>query len=196
MILPGVMLPGEADLREERAAIVATMESLTDEELESAPTLCEGWAPRDVLGHLIGIDEALPDYARALGSVRGGNERMVARYAGMSRDELLARARRWVAEPALTTRAAALFFIGDTVMHHQDVLRGLGRTRTLPVYARDALLREAVVLGGPRLLRHRVVPTDGGRAMGRGQVVRGTSEALALWLAGRQGLEDELTFVS
>ena len=43
------------------------------------------------------------------------------------------------------------------------------------------------MLGPHRLLRYRVVPDDGGRPMGRGAVVRGSSEALGLWLAGRTG---------
>lgn len=38
----------------------------------------------------------------------------------------------------------------------------------------------------PTLLRYRVEPTNGsGRPHGRGTVVRGTAEALGLWLGGR-----------
>jgi uncharacterized protein (TIGR03083 family) len=190
-----MMLPGEADLRAERRAVVETMSSLSDDELDHGETLCTAWAPRDVLAHLISIDEAPQEYVRAAGNIRAANARMVARYRDLPRADLLERARRWADEPATASRAIALFLLGDTVVHHQDVLRGLGRSRELPVYARDAMLREGLVLGGRRLLTWRVVPVDGGRAMGRGRVVQGTSEALALWLAGRAGLEDELTFV-
>ena len=61
--------PGERDLRVERALVVETFASLTDEEFESGPTLCEGWAPRDVLAHLIGFDTQALRYVRALGRV-------------------------------------------------------------------------------------------------------------------------------
>jgi len=85
-------------------------------------------------------------------------------------------------------------------VHHQDVLRGLGRTREVPVHVAAAIFREGVVLstGTSRsLLTHRVEPTTpGGHPLGRGQRVRGSTEALGLWLAGRRGLEAELDFAS
>ena len=93
---------------------------------------------------------------------------------------------------------AARFLIGDVSVHHQDVLRGLGRIRTIPPEVAAAIFREGVLLstGTKRnLLRYRVEPTTvGGRSLGRGRVVRGATEALGLWLAGRRGLEDELEF--
>ena len=187
--------PSEQDFIDERRALLATIESLTDDEFESAPTLCEGWAPRDVLAHLMGIDTSLATYATSLGRVGRANEEIVARARFRSREELTEQARSWAESPALTTRPLSWFYLGDLAIHHQDILRGLGRERPIPLPVRDALLREGTLLGAPRLLRYRAVPTDGGRPVGRGQVVRGTSEALALWLTGRQGLEDELTFV-
>ena len=71
------------------------------------------------------------------------------------------------------------------------MLNGRDMTTLTPA----ARVREGMVLGAAKLLRYRVVPNDGGRAVGRGRVVRGTSEALGLWLSGRRGLEGELTFV-
>ncbi len=150
---------------------------------------------RDVLAHLIGIDTSLATYATSLGRISRANEEIVARARFRSRDELTEQARSWAESPALTTRPLSWFYLGDLAIHHQDILRGLGRERPIPLPVRDALLREGAFLGAPRLLRYRAVPTDGGRPIGRGQVVRGTSEALALWLTGRRGLEDELTFV-
>lgn len=187
--------PREQDFIEERKALLATIESLTDEEFDSAPTLCEGWAPRDVLAHLLGIDNGLITYASSFGRISRANEEIVARARFRSRAELMQEARSWAESPALTTRPLAWFYLGDLSIHHQDILRGLGRERPIPLPVRDAMLREGVVLGGAKLLRYRVVPTDGGRPLGRGRVVRGSSEALALWLTGREGLEAELTFV-
>jgi hypothetical protein len=38
------------------------------------------------------------------------------------------------------------------------------------------------------------VLTDGDRAVGRGREVRGTREALGMWLSGRDSVADELEF--
>lgn len=186
--------PAEQDLRDERRAFLETMASLSDEEFESGPTLCTEWAPRDVLAHLMGVDTGLVEYVKAAGNIGKGNAAIVAKARSMSRDRIMHRAAHWADKPAPLTRVISIFYLGDTAVHHQDVLRGLGRSRDIPDACRAAILREGVVLGGKRLLTYRVEPTDGGRAMGRGTVVRGTSEALGLWLTGRAGLEPELEF--
>ena len=188
-------LPGEHHFRAERTAVIETLDSLTDDEFENGTTLCDEWAPRDVLAHLMGIDGGAFAYVKALGRVDKANKAIVDKARNMSRDRIMNRARHWAAKPAPLARAGAFFLLGDITVHHQDILRGLGRTREIPKYGRDALIREGITLGGTKLLSYRVEPNDGGRALGRGQVVRGTSEALGLWLAGRKGIEDELEFV-
>jgi uncharacterized protein (TIGR03083 family) len=190
-----VRFPGEQDLLDERSAVLVTLASLTDDEFESGRTLCEGWAPRDVLAHLLGIDHGLGDYVKAKGNVGRANAEIVERSRVRSRDELMAAAEPWATHPPMTTRSVAVFLLGDTAIHHQDVLRGTGRSRDVPAAARAAILREGAVLGPHRLLRYRVVPVDGGRPMGRGAVVRGSSEALGMWLAGRRSVESDLVFV-
>ncbi len=188
------VLPGESALRAERAGFVATLESLSPEAFESGPTLCADWAPRDVAAHLLGLDDGLTDYVRGPW-VRRGNARQIARYAGVGRDELLARLRLWASRPALHARAAALFLLGDVAVHHQDVLRPAGIDYALPRASAAAVYREGVVLSGTRLLTHRLVPTDGiGLPVGVGRAVRGPAVDLGLWLSGRAGLEAELTF--
>jgi uncharacterized protein (TIGR03083 family) len=187
--------PGEQDLLDERAAVLVTLASLTDDEFESGPTLCVDWAPRDVLAHLMGIDGGLGEYVRAKGNIARANAEIVERARARSRAELMAAAEPWATRLPITTRSAAVFLLGDTAIHHQDVLRGTGRSREVPAASRAAILREGAVLGPHRLLRYRVVPDDGGRPMGRGAVVRGSSEALGLWLAGRMTVESDLVFV-
>ena len=181
----------------ERTRFLATSESRTDEEFESGTTLCTKWAPRDVLAHLIGTD-APSAYVRRGGRVNPANAQMVEQARPRSREQLTDTGRRWAADPSGSSRALARFLIGDVSVHHQDVLRGLGRTRELPPEISGAIFREGVILstGTKRnLLRYRVEPTTrGGRTLGRGKRVRGTSEAIGLWLAGRKGLEAELEF--
>jgi uncharacterized protein (TIGR03083 family) len=188
------MFPGERDYRAERKAFLGTVESLSARDFETGTTLCEGWAPRDVAGHLIGIDEALPQYVRALGNVHKGNALIVERMRALDAPALLDRLRDWAERPAITSLAASYGLLGDLGVHHQDVLRGLGRQRDVPPPVARAILREGMVLGAKRLTGHRVLPTDTGRAVGRGQIVRGTAEALGMWLAGRRSVEPELVF--
>ena len=188
-------IPGLQDLQTERAAVIETMESLTDDEFDHAPTLCAAWAPRDVLAHVMGLDTQLLEYVKAKGRVGVANQAIVDKARPQSRARLMNRARHWAERPAPLVAATAFFLLGDLAVHHQDVLRGLDRRRDVPDALRAAILREGMTLGAKTLLAHKVVPTDGGRSLGRGPEVRGTSEALGLWLAGRQGLDDELEFV-
>jgi uncharacterized protein (TIGR03083 family) len=189
-----MMLPGERALRDERESLLATMQSLTDEQFESGLTLCEGWAPRDILAHVMGVDTALPQYFRAGGWISTGNQLIVRKARRRSADQLLAEAETWVSRPAPWTRASAVLLLGDNAIHHQDVLRPLGRTREIPEASKAAILREGALLGARRLLTHRVEPTDGGRPAGRGTTVRGSREALGMWLSGRSGIETDLDF--
>ncbi|MEH0821689.1 MULTISPECIES: maleylpyruvate isomerase family mycothiol-dependent enzyme [unclassified Micromonospora] len=172
-------------LRTERLAFLATVASLEEEVFDSGPTLCAGWAPRDVLAHVVGIDDHLDHYLRAGGNVNRANARIVAAQRTRSRTELLHRAREWAERPRWTARLAAGFLLGDLAVHHHDVLFPLGRSREIPEVVRRAMLREGTILGIHRLRHHRVVPTDLDVARGRGPVLTGSTEAIAMWLAGR-----------
>lgn len=186
---------GVRPLVDERSRFVETVESLSDEQFESGRTLCAGWAPRDVLAHLIGTG-APTAYLRGALRVNVVNAAIVTAAKRVSRAELTARGRVWAQRPSISNSLGARFLLGDVSMHHQDVLRGLGRIRDVPPEVAAAILREGVVLStGTRrnLLRYRVVPVDG-PTLGRGRDVHGTSEALGLWLAGRKGVETELEF--
>lgn len=183
--------PLEDAYRRERADFVATIESLDDEQFEHGETLCEGWAPRDVLAHLLGIDTMPDAYVRRRDRPRQRPHHRVVP------GEVASRAHRSGSQvggqPALTARLGSAFFIGDLCVHHQDVLRPLGRSRDLDATRSAAILREGLVLGGRKLLSHRLEPIDGGRPIGR-TTVKGTREALGLWLTGRRGIEPELEF--
>ncbi len=185
-------------LRRERSRFMDTIESLTDAEFESGPTLCAGWTPRDVLAHVVGTDQMLT-YVKPGGlSIDRANDVMVRAGRGLSRAELTRRGRAVAKNPDVTARMFAWLLAGDCTMHNQDVLRGLGKPHDLPDEAGHAIFREGVVWSwrfGAKLLRYRVIPTTpGGRELGRGTPVRGSTEALALWLAGREGVQAELDF--
>ncbi|MGI8677169.1 MAG: maleylpyruvate isomerase family mycothiol-dependent enzyme [Jatrophihabitans sp.] len=181
----------------ERNRFVDTIETLTDDEFEHGSTLCSEWSPRDVLAHLVTTGD-MRAYVRNAGRIDKTNSELVDSLRRLDRAALTARGRRWAVAPGGVDRAAARFLIGDVAVHHQDVLRGLGRRRELPAGIAAAILREGITLSsftGNVLWRNRVDPTDGEhRAVGRGRLVRGCTEALGLWLGGRYGLEAELEF--
>ncbi|WP_109509668.1 maleylpyruvate isomerase family mycothiol-dependent enzyme [Nocardioides speluncae] len=186
--------PQEDDLCRERARFMHTIESLTDAEFENGNTLCDAWAPRDVLAHIVGSD-TLGAYFRPSGlTIARTNAKMVLDAKRLSRPELTERGWKVTESPARASRMfAAVMMCGDVVMHHQDILRGLGKPHALPPEAKPAIMQEALLWHSHLLLRYRIVPTDG-RARGRGREVHGTTEALAMWLGGRKGIEPELRF--
>jgi len=190
-------LLGVAALVAERERFMQTIVSLTDAEFEHGRTMCAEWAPRDVLAHLMGVSHPV-GYLRGGLRINAVNGRMVRAGRRLGRGELTERGHDWAARPTVTDRLSARFLLGDVSVHHQDVLRGLGRSRAIPPEVAAAIFREGVVLSigtSRNLLRYRVEPTTvGGRTLGRGRRVRGTTEALGLWLAGRKGLDEELEF--
>jgi len=190
------VFPFDDEQRRERRRLIETIDGLSDEEFTSGRTLCENWSPRDVLGHVIGVD-AMSTYVRYGGRINVANAAMVREARELSRAQMMDRAAEWAARPALTSRLGALLFLGDLGVHHQDILRGLGRPREVPEPVARAILREGMQLSlwtNRRVLRHRLVLTDGDRTVGRGHEVRGTREALGMWLSGRDSVADELEF--
>lgn len=187
------------ELRAERFRLIETLEGLSDDDFDAGTTLCDRWAPRDVLGHVIGIDYLLGSYAPYGTRIHAANQAQADRARMLSRRRLMEWARHWAANPSLTSRLAAPVLLGDLGVHHQDVLRGLGLRRQVPDAVATAIFREGLQLSlwlNRRVLSYRLVPSDGHRPVGRGPEVRGTREALGMWLAGRDAVAGELEFAS
>ncbi|MFD0688955.1 maleylpyruvate isomerase family mycothiol-dependent enzyme [Actinomadura fibrosa] len=190
-------LPYEDELRAERHRFIETVEDLSDDDFDAGTTLCAEWAPRDVLGHVIGVDYFFASYLPYGPRVNAANKAQADRARHVSRERLMEWARHWAANPAATSRVSAGLLLGDLGVHHQDVVRGLGREREVPGPVATAIFREGLQLSlwlNRRVLRHRLVPDEGHRPVGRGPEVAGTREALGLWLAGRDSVVPELRF--
>ncbi len=182
----------QSDVRVVRHALVDTLEALSPERLDAGRTLCDDWAPRDILAHLMGT-AATMRFVRAPWRMHRINADSVAEGRTWSRAELFERGRAWADVPRGLDGMVARFLAGDVAMHHQDVVRGLGLDRQLTEIEENLLFWEGVVLTAekaqPTLLRYRVEPTNGrGRALGRGRRVGGTAEELGLWLGGRRDI--------
>jgi uncharacterized protein (TIGR03083 family) len=85
----------------------------------------------------------------------------------------------------------------ETLIHHQDIRRALGRPRTIPPERLLPALRLAMFapdIAGPWRTRGvRLVATDLRFAAGVGPQVRGPAEALLMAIAGRRGVVGELS---
>lgn len=192
-----------ADLSElataERRDLADYLDTLTGEQWEQ-PSLCPGWAVRDVVGHLPSYDElgwpaVLALFARSRFSLARCNQIGVERSRRLSTEQLVARLRAHAVPRGITTLFGSAIALTDGVIHHQDIRRALGHPRTVPEGRLVAALNfapRARALPAPAIGRDlRLVATDVDWAHGTGPEVEGPGEALLIALAGRrQGLAD------
>lgn len=179
----------------ERAELVDLLRSLTPEQW-AAPSLCQGWSVRDVVGHL-SID-AVPMHRYLLAGLRNPSvDRLNRHYVEAARD---VPADRLV--DGLATSVSGSWFLrffpqltlADHVVHQQDIRRPLGLPRVVDAERLRMVLDHPDPFARPS--RHirglRLVATDMAWERGDGPVVRGTGEALALAMVGRDAVLDEL----
>ncbi|WP_232668315.1 maleylpyruvate isomerase family mycothiol-dependent enzyme [Pseudonocardia sp. TRM90224] len=185
----------------ERTDLVELLATFTPQQWE-APTLCAGWRVRDVIAHMFSYEDL--GFGGTIGRfVRGGlrldrvNALGVAAHADDTPAELLALARRHLRPRGLTANFKGQIALTDAMIHHQDIRRPLGLPREIPPDRLRAALnfgRTAPPLRSvPRIRGLRLVATDLDWSSGDGPVVEGPAETLLMALAGRKGLEDELS---
>jgi uncharacterized protein (TIGR03083 family) len=187
--------------REERAEFAELLASLTPEQWE-APTLCAGWAVRDLAAHVVGYDlKGMTGFARSL--VRAGlspdraNRRVVDDLRDLDPPGLVALVRRYETPQGFTAQFGYRIALTDGAIHQQDIRRPLGLPRTIPPERLRAILDFAMVAPPIRAFVRtrglRLVATDVDWTSGRGTAeVRGPGEAVLMAAAGRADALDEL----
>lgn len=189
---------------EARRSFADMIDGLSDEQLAS-PTLCEGWTPREVAGHVASfVRMSLPamvfSMAKAGFDVDKAWSANATKYSagpisevtGVIRERADRRSAIPSFPPALTT--------ADVVVHTQDVRRPLGLVDHAPT---EAMLREALdfctasdrrkLLIDPDVVdRLRLEATDLDWSWGSGELVSGPADALLCAVNGRD-VRDELT---
>ncbi len=203
--LRGLAGPPTADVRrlasEERADLAAFLATLSPEQWQ-APTLCEQWRVRDVVAHVISYDNVGAPGLLALaarGRFRLGriNAAALARYAARSPQQLLALLTERVQPRGVPAVLGGRVGLVETLIHHQDIRRALGRPRQIPAERLLPALHVALIapdIGGPWRIRGlRLVATDLRFCAGAGPQVRGPAEALLMAIAGRRGVVSELS---
>src|SRR4051812_48750194 len=137
---------------EENADFADYLATLTPEQWE-APSLCEGWRVRDVVGHILYGNElnllVLPFKLARYGfsSDRSGKVNSIARAEGRPAADLLRdfKARDpWAGTPRILPKRLTLL---DRLVHHQDIRRALGHPREVPADRLAPLVEVAPTLG-------------------------------------------------
>jgi uncharacterized protein (TIGR03083 family) len=186
---------GDSDVRvmftHEQDAAVALARELAPGEWD-VPSLCDGWAVRDVFGHLARHLHPA-DWQEGIGLAGRRAARREREYADdVDRSiAVLASPAKWSTSGL---KAVAVLNTCELVIHQEDVRRPLTRPRTYPEATLRSCLEFATSpfgnVGVADSLRRRgralrLVATDLDWSTGSGPEVTGTGEALLLAIAGR-----------
>ncbi len=184
----------------ERTALAEDLAALDDAQW-AAPSLCGKWSVREVVAHLSAA--ASVGRIRWFRSILGArfdfdlhNQRRLAEHLGASPDETLAEFRRII--PSTTAPMGPIAaWLGEVVVHSADIRRPLGIDRSPPVdtvteVARFYASRDFAVPSRTAIKGLRLEATDGAFTTGEGPMVRGTTLALTMAMAGRAAFCDDL----
>lgn len=180
----------------ENGEFVAYLGTLSDRDWD-APSLCEGWRVRDVVGHILYGNElrlwTLPFRLARFGfsSDRSGKHYSIERGERGTPAELV---RDFDARNAWAGTCRVFpprLVLLDRLVHQQDIRRALGHPRVVPEDRLRATLDAAPTLGNvfrakKRTRGLRFVATDIDWSWGAGPEVTGPGEALLLAMLGRK----------
>ena len=185
----------------ERRALADDLGELTPEQWRT-PSLCAGWSVHDVLAHMVATAKETP-----LGFLRGmvgsgfrmtrfTEGRIAAERAGGPAETL--RAFRAVETSTSAPPGPKLSWLGETLVHAEDIRRPLGIAHDYPTDATTAVTAfyagSNVLIGGKRRVAGLTLrATDADWSIGRGPAVEGPARALMLATTGRKVALDELT---
>jgi uncharacterized protein (TIGR03083 family) len=189
-------------IRQERASLVDALAALPPASWDE-PSLCAGRTVRDVVGHLIATASMTPPgfVAKLAGS--GFNfERMTGKEidrvtAGRTDADLVDRMRSLV--PARTAPPGpAASWLGETIVHGEDIFRALGGYRQHPVEhvvaVADFYKNSNLLIGSKkRIAGVTLRATDADWQHGDGPLASGPALALLMAMTGRKVALDDLT---
>jgi uncharacterized protein (TIGR03083 family) len=184
----------------ERAALADDLDGLDDSQW-AQPSLCGRWVIEEVVAHLTAAASIGP--LRWFASVLGArfdfdvhNNRRLAAHRGGTPAETLERFRRVITSTTAPLGPTAAF-LGEVIVHGQDIRRPLGLPRTPSAHAVTAVAefyarRDFAVPSRSAIKGLRLEATDGSFATGGGPLVSGTTLALTMAMAGRDVYCDDL----
>ena len=197
----GVMHTWDA-IRSERAALVDALAGLPDDAWDK-PSLCAAWRVREVVAHLIATAEMTPPKFFGKLAVSGFRFQAMAaadirrRTEGIGNADLVARYRSRVGSRSAPPGPAASW-LGETIVHGEDIFRALGGYRDHPA---DHVTAVADFYAGSNLLigaKTRIAGLtlragDADWRHGTGPEVTGPMIALVMAMTGRKEALEDLT---
>jgi uncharacterized protein (TIGR03083 family) len=185
----------------ERAALVDDLGAVGPEQW-STPSLCAGWSVLDVLGHMTSTAKMTPlgFFGRLAGAgfrFTAMAQRNIAAETAGGPGATLAEFRR-VMGATSAPPGPVDSWLGETLVHAEDIRRPLGIAHSYPV---EALVRVADFYKGSNLLigaKNRIAgltlrATDAAWSHGSGPEVTGPMLALVLAMTGRRAATAELS---
>ncbi len=184
----------------ERGALADDLAGLDDAQW-AQPSLCGRWVIEEVVAHLtaaasIGPLRWFASVLRARFDFDLHNDRRLAEHRAGTPAETLERFRRVIPSTTAPLGPTAAW-LGEVIVHAQDIRRPLRLLRTPPVdvvthvagfYAR----RDFTVAGRRAINGLRLEANDSSFATGTGPLVSGTTLALTMAMAGRRAYCDDL----
>lgn len=189
-----------AQAHAERAALAEDLSGLTAEQWRHR-TLCGEWNVEQVVAHLTAA--ASLNQWQWLRSMLGArfrpdvhNERRLAEHRGETSAETLDRFRGVIGSTTVPSGHTPAY-LGEVVVHAQDVRQPLGLARTPSVEALTPVAeffarRDFTVASRTHVAGLRLQADDGPFATGTGPLVTGSTLALVMAMAGRAPYLDQL----
>lgn len=186
----------------ERASLVDALDQVPDADWER-PTLCAGWTVRDVVGHLVVTASMTPPkfFAKLAGSgfnFQTMTSREIARVTATTSNAELVDALRSRIDARTAPPGPATSWLGETIVHGEDIFRALGGYRDHPVAhvvaVADFYRSSNLLIGAKsRISGLTLRATDAEWRHGSGPEVTGPILALVLAMTGRAAAVDDLT---
>jgi len=178
----------------ERQALADDVKALTDEQW-STPSLCIGWTVRDVLAHMTatantGVGSFLIKMSKSGFSLKRMQEKDLANVRTIPPAETLAKFKA-VVSSSKHPPGPSDTWLGETLVHAEDIRRALGITRLYPT---EAVVRVAdfykgsnLVIGAKkRIAGLKLQATDTTWSHGEGPEVSGPIMSLMCAMTGRK----------
>jgi uncharacterized protein (TIGR03083 family) len=186
----------------ERASLVEALAALPDGAWDK-PSLCAGWSVREVVGHMIATARMNPPKFFLKMLATGFNFDAMARkeirqtIADKSSADLVAEFRSLVGARSAPP-GPSMSWLGETVVHGEDVFRALGDYREHPiahlVAVADFYKGSNLLIGAKsRIAGVTLQASDADWKHGSGPVASGRMVALVVAMTGRKVALDDLT---
>jgi uncharacterized protein (TIGR03083 family) len=188
--------------RSERASLTDALSNLQPADWDQ-PSLAAGWSVRDVIAHLVVTAEMTPPrfFMQMVGASFNFNAlsaKNIAEYEASRTDGQLVEAYRARIDTRNAPPGPALSWLGETIVHGEDIFRALGGYRPHPTehvvaignfYAGSNLLIGAK----KRIAGVTLRATDTDWTRGSGPEVAGPAIALVMMMCGRERALDDVS---